>query len=295
MNESPALSKNRKRKKSKPPSPMVERLSAIGAFTLKYSFSILMTLLVVVVSLIFYHRYYHTNAQYTTTPADITLQGNSVLQNEQLLEWFNLNRELNGFEIVRSDIVERLQSENPIVKDVKMEFRPPKTLEIWVEERTPIARLARPTSPDEYWPPLAVDDEGVVFRYPKSLQAYPEVGSREFAKHAEPGQRLPATQQCMLHLLEAAEDILLTSDKGERTSGVARVTLLSADPEDGLRVTLHDGREIKIAWPNMSTETEISEAMVKRLQRVAIVMRDPATVGLMHFNAMAEDRVAGSE
>ncbi len=295
MNQSPALSKNRQRKKTKAPGPMQEKFTAAGGFAVKYCFSIVMTLLVVAVSVFFYNRYYYSNPAFVTSPENITLRGNSVLQNEQILASFGLTQEFNGYELVKSDIVTRLQTENPIVKSVQMVYYPPKEMEIWVEERTPIARLARPTAPGDYWPVLAVDSEGVIFRYPKSLQAYPEVGTQEFARHAEPGQRLPANQLCVLHLLQVAQDVLMATGPGEYTSSVKRVTQLSPDPEDGLLVSLYDGRKITIAWPKMATETEISEAMTKRLQRVAVVMRDPATVGLTHFNAMAEDRVAGSE
>ena len=78
-------------------------------------------------------------------------------------------------------------------------------------------------------------------------------------------------------------------------SAVKRVMLLGLDPDDGLVVTLVDGRKITIAWENMSTETETSEAMLQRIRNVSIVLKSNAARGLKHFNAMAADRVTMSE
>jgi hypothetical protein len=45
----------------------------------------------------------------------------------------------------------------------------------------------------------------------------------------------------------------------------------------------------------MATETEISEDMVDRLRKVALVLRSPSVERKTHFNAMAPDRVTVSE
>ncbi len=295
MEASPALSKNRQRKKSKPPRRFVEMASAVGRGVLNYSFSLTLLVLGLVGAWFFYHRYYLDNKVYEISPEDITFRGNAVLPRGLVLDCFGLNRAQNGFEILRSDLVARLRSQNPLIRSVQMKFEPPHRLEIWVEERTPVARLMRPTVPGEMRPDLAVDRDGYIFAYPKSLQSYPEIGTQAFAKQAEPGDQYPENQRCVLHLLAVASELSFAGRIGEQSSGIKSVALLSQEPDDGLLVTLRDGRKITIAWANMSTETTISESMRVRLQRLATVMRDPATAGLTHFNAMAEDRVAGSE
>ncbi len=304
METSPVVSKNRQRKKTKPPSRFKEVLAKIGAGMLKYSFSIVMTVLFLAVAIYFYNVYYfpeeaprREKVPNMVYPEDIILHGNSVQDRQLTLDCLELNSPQNGFEILRSDKADRLRTKSPLIRSVQMKFEPPHRLEIWVEERVPVARLVRPKASEGYWPALAVDEEGCLFTYPKSLQAYPEIGTQAFARHAEPGAQWPDEQRCVLHLIAAMRNYSFAGKVAGQSSEIKSVALLGNmnDPDDGLLVTLLDGRQITIAWPKMSMETEPSEAMHKRLQRLSVVMSDPATAGLTHFNAMAEDRIAGSE
>ncbi len=285
----------RKRGKQAQPSRVAEFFSAIGHFCLGYALSLSLIMVALVFAGVMYRYYYHENDAFTVTPSEIVFRGSSMYSREMLLSTLQLEQPKNGFEIVRSDVVARLQREMPSLKSVQMTYEPGKLLEIWVVERTPIARLARPTTSGEYWRPLAVDDEGVAFVYPRSLAAYPEIGDQEYAKLTEPGDRLPADMHCMLHLIQATAEISMSIASKDRPSSIKKISQLSNDTEDGLLVALVDGRKIKIAWPGMSSETGISEEMVQRLQNVAMLLKNPLMVGQKHFNAMAPDRVAVSE
>jgi hypothetical protein len=174
----------------------------------------------------------------------------------------------------------------PILKDAKMSYTAGGTLEIWVEERMPLARLA-----GNIRPPLVVDDEGVIFTYSRPANTYPEIGGFDLPDdELQPGQKLPESLHCMLRLLQVASDT-----EKFFPSAVKRVSLLGVSPEDGLKVVLVDGRKIDIAWDNMATEKAVSEDMCVRLRSVARVLRSSVVEGKTHFNAMAADRVTASE
>ncbi len=293
--EFPALLPSPKKKKSRQWEAVKEKLQVGVDFVLKYAFSLILVTLTSCFWIFFHRYYYRHNEHFVVEPKDIVIRGNSVFSRDFLLSVFEINEPRNGFNIVLSNLVERLRREMPLIKDVQMTYEPGKQLEIWVVERTPIARLARPTAPGVAWASLVVDEEGVIFAYPRPQDAYPEIGDQEYAKLVEPGDRLPSDMHCMLHLIRAATDLSSKFSAKDRPSSIKRISQLSNDTEDGLLVSLVDGRQIKIAWPGMSTERNFSEDMVGRLQKVALLLRDPLLVGQKHFNAMAPDRIAVSE
>ncbi len=295
MNRTPTLPTSRKHKKNAFLSWGKTIFLHLAHFCLTYALSLIILLITCLVTIGITRYYFKDNPVFIVSPEEIVFRGNSMYSNEVLLTTLQLEQPKNGFEIVQSDIVMRLQNQMPSLKDVQMIYEPGKQLEIWVVERTPIARLARPTVPGENWISLAVDEEGVTFYYPRSLAAYPEIGDQEYAKTAEPGDQLPADMRCMLHLIQATAEIASNIASKDRPGSIKRISQLSNDSEDGLLITLMDGRKIKIAWPGMSSETGISEDMVKRLQNVALLLRNPLMIGQKHFNAMAPDRVAVSE
>lgn len=259
-------------------------LAAGAALLSRGLFPIVVTVAVLAGFLVFAHAYYETNPVFTVDPEAIVIRGNATLTREQVLQNFGLDGSVNGFDLVRGDLVARLRRQSPLIKNVTMTYQPGRSLELWVEERTPLARLAGTPLP------LVVDEEGVCFIYPRPRDAYPEIGGFDLPEQLAPGAHLPPNLHCMLHLIAA------TASPDWRLPGtVARVFLLSDDPADGLRVTLRDGRKIVIAWPGMATETGASDAMLRRLANVATALRQPSLAGKRHFNAMAADAVSVSD
>lgn len=229
--------------------------------------------------------YYKRNPHFMVAPQAINIMGNATITRAYILECFGMNQPRNGYELVTSDIVERLQTQMPLVKNVQMTYVQGDRVDLWVEERMPLARIA-----GDNRPPLFVDEEGVIFTFARSSGNYPEIGGFDLPEEMMPGNRLPEQLHCMLRLL------LTVSNTAEYfNSAVKRVMLLGLDPDDGLVVTLVDGRKITIAWENMSTETETSEAMLQRIRNVSIALKSNVARGLKHFNAMAADRVTMSE
>jgi hypothetical protein len=234
----------------------------------------------------FRSAYYKQNDNFMVMPDDIVVRGNSTVTQGYILQCFNINGPRNAYDLVNSDIVPRLRQRMPILKDAKMSYTAGGTLEIWVEERMPLAQIA-----GDIRPPLVVDEEGMIFIYSRATGGYPEVGGFDLPDEVLcPGQKLPESLHCMLRLLSVASDTTKFFP-----SAVKRVSLLGIDPDDGLKVTLVDGRKIDIAWDGMATETAISEGMVDRLHKIARVLRSSAAEGMTHFNAMAPDRVTVSE
>ncbi len=279
------ISKKRRRPKAKEPNPLLKGLGVAGPFLLLP----LVVLLVVGAALgvwkLFVSTYYERNPTYTVHPRDITLRGNLTLTRELLLPNFGLTKEMNGFALMRDgDIVNKLLKSMPNLRRVQMVYTPRKGVEIWVDERQPLARVA-----GTELPPMVVDQEGVIFVYPRPGN-YPVIGGFDLPDILTPGARLQDGLQCMLHLIAA------TNDPNYRLpSSVQKVSLLSLDPEDGLVVRLEDGRRIEIAWDGMGSEQRPSEGMYSRLAHLAKVMRAPVNAGKKRFNAMAGDRIAVSE
>lgn len=280
----PASTKSR-RKKVSPARERLERMLATSTpFLWRYGFYIVSLFLVFWGTHLLDKHYYLKNNVFTIDPRRIEIHGNSVLSREYLLDLFGLNKPINGFELVKSDLVKRLQTQMPLIKQVQMTYEPSKGLEIWVEERTPIARLANGQLP------LAVDEEGIFFTYPNSREGYPEISGFDLPEEIEPGMRLQENLKCMLHLIGASADPAY-----RLPSRIRRITLLGSHPDDGLLISLYDGRKIEIAWDGMSDETGFSDGMLKRLEQLAKLLRDPLLSGKRHFNAMAEGRIAVSD
>ena len=254
----PASTKSR-RKKVSPARERLERMLATSTpFLWRYGFYIVSLFLVFWGTHLLDKHYYLKNNAFTIDPRRIEIHGNSVLSREYLLDLFGLNKPINGFELVKSDLVKRLQTQMPLIKQVQMTYEPSKGLEIWVEERTPIARLANGQLP------LAVDEEGIFFTYPNSREGYPEISGFDLPEELEPGIRLQENLKCMLHLIGASADPAY-----RLPSRIRRITLLGSHPDDGLLISLYDGRKIEIAWDGMSDETGFSDGMLKRLEQLA--------------------------
>lgn len=279
-----AIPKKRRTKKAAAPSPA--RLAAAKA--LPWCWRLALWVLPLAMAWVggrqFVRVYYRENAVFEVRPEDIIVRGNSTVKRDFLLQTFGLSKPCNGFDLLESDIVRRLQRQMPLLKQVQMTYSPGRSLELWVEERTPLARL------QGEFPPLLVDEEGAVFRYPHKTEGYPTLSGFDLPDVLEPGARLPDGLHCMLRLIAAAN-----TPAYRLPSSIRRVSLLGNDPEDGLRVTLADGRRVDMAWENMGREREPSEGMLRRLRNVGMVLRSPVNAGKKHFNAMAKDFVAVSE
>lgn len=230
--------------------------------------------------------YYKRNKVFQVTPEEVHVLGNATVTRDYILQMFGITGPRNGYDLVTSDIVDMLSTHMPNLKSAQMTYTPSKKVELWVEERMPLARVKK-----DSMLPLVVDEEGVLFRYPRPVNTLPEIGGFDLPdEELTPGKRLPAEFHCMLRLLLTVSDT-----SAYFSSAVKRVTLLGIDPDDGLLVSLYDGRKIAIAWENMASETEVSDAMKRRLANVRDTLRSSAAAGKLHFNAMASDRVSVSD
>ena len=234
---------------------------------------------------LFRHRYYRQNPAFDVTPEQIAIRGNTMLSRELILQYLGVTGPRNGFDLVQAEIIDRLRHDTPIIKSIQATFTPGLGLEIYIRERMPLARLAHTARP-----PLVIDDEGVVFMYPRPTGSYPQIGGFDLPGLNEPGSRLPPQLRCMIHLLTAA-----AMPEYQLPSSIRNIMLLSGDVDDGLVVTLADGRRITISWPGMSTEKELNDGMLKRLRNLGKTLRAPVSANMKHFNAMAPDRVTASE
>ena len=279
-----AIPKKRRTRKVEPPSPVRRALMVVWQWFLRCALRVVLFVVALSGFLTFVSVYYRKNAVFEVRPEDIVVRGNSTVRRDFLLQTFGLSKPCNGFDLLKSDIVERLQRQMPVLKQVQMTYTPGRTLELWVEERTPLARL-----PGEF-PLLLVDETGAVFRYSRKTEGYPVLSGFDLPDLLEPGARLPEGLHCMLRLIAAAN-----LPAYRLPSSIRRVSLLGTDPEDGLRVTLADGRRVDVAWEGMGREREPSEVMLRRLRNVGTVLRSPVNAGKKHFNAMAKDFVAVSE
>ena len=239
---------------------------------------------VVAAALGYKHAYYDANKAFLVPPEAIVIRGNATLTRAEVLQNFGLERPVNGFGVVRSDVVERLRTQSPLIKDVSLTYQPGVSLELWVEERTPLARLAGTPLP------LVVDEDGVCFTYPRPRDAYPLVGGFDLPGGFAPGFRLPPETLCLLRLIAA------TNNPDYRLpSAIVRAKLLSGDAADGVRVTLADGRECILAWDRMEQAGGDTGDMLRRLGNLGHALRNPALAGKKHFNAMARNAVTVSD
>lgn len=277
------MTQSGKKKKKSPaePTAFMKFLSAVLGFLLRFSADILLVIILIVGFVTFKKCYYHNNSIFLVNPADIEIRGNVTISREMLLTTFGWTKPINGFDIVNSDAVLKLKTQMPLIKNVQMTYVPGGKLELWVEERMPLARLAGQRLP------FVVDDEGVIFTYPRPREGYPEISGFDLPETVEPAMRLSPSLNCMLHLLTAA-----TEHETRLPSSIRKVTLLGPDVDDGLLVLLADGRRIRIAWEGMETETAYSEGMLRRLRNLVPVLNNELMATKKEFNAMAIDRVA---
>lgn len=233
----------------------------------------------------FRHFYYEANSEFLVDPADISIYGNTMLSRDVVLQTFGLTKPVNGFVLTGSDdIIRRLSEDMPLLKGAHMTFEPKRGVELWVEERVPIARLAGTR------PPMVVDEEGAVFFVPRSA-GYPEIGGFDItADLAEPGATLPAALRGMLSLLSAEQ-----AEANRLPSRIRTVMLAGNDPEDGLTVALADGRRILIAWPEMERSRPITAGALEALpalSRELAVLRQ-AQDSARRTQTDADDRMVG--
>lgn len=276
----PAGGKRKKQRKAEPTALGRAALWAGGVLLNRIADIVLLCVLVVGF-LLFKHAYYKENPVFLVNPEDIEICGNVITSRELLLTTFGWTKPVNGFEIVNSDAVSKLKTQMPLIKNVQMSYMPGGKLELWVEERMPLARLAGQRLP------FVVDDEGVIFIYPRPRDGYPEISGFDLPETLEPAMRLSPSLACMLHLIAAASE-----PNTRLPSSIRRVTLLGPDVDDGLLLLLADGRRVRIAWEGMESETGYSEGMLRRLRNLVPVLNNPLMATKKEFNAMAIDRVA---
>lgn len=276
--------KRKKRSKDLPPTPLQRGLR--GALKCLPIGLVLVALVAIPLAVFhgFRHYYFEDNRDFFIEEKDIQITGNAMLTRDHILSILGLNGPTNALEIVSSDLAEKLRA-TPQVKGARVIFSQG-VLRIEIEERTPVARI-------ETSPPLVVDDEGVTFIYRSATRKnFPEISGFDLPD-AEAGVRLPDETLCMLRLIKAQ-----TYDECKLPSSIRSIALLGMNVDDGLRVTLRDGRKIDIAWEGMASEkrlSEPSEPMLRRLRNLKQTLNDSLLEGRTHFNAMAPSRVTISE
>ncbi len=239
-----------------------------------------------VVFYLFREYYFFRNDLFLVTPDKINITGNTTLKRDIILTNFDLhNRAVNGFEVVRNDTTERLRTYLPTLKNAEMTYIPLKGIDIWVEERTPLARL------DDTNPPLTVDEEGVIFNVPPSTsKGYPVIGGFDVTSDMQtPGKELRAPLHCILSLL-ALEQFA----ENKLPSRITSVKLLGETPEDGLRVALADGRRITIAWPFMEQMARLNAEKVVALRALSEEFAELRQVkeAALRTSTHSDDRIA---
>ncbi len=288
MAETLSASRQKRKKKSGAWVVAEKVLEVLTKPLLLFGLPILVLVAGIALFMTFKQKYYAQNDVFLVYPRDIVVRGNATLSRALLLETFGLTKPVNGFDVVKSDIVSRLRNQMPLLKTAQMTFEPGKGLELWVEERTPLARIAGQPLP------LVVDEEGVCFICVRAYSGYPEISGFDAPEAFGPASRLPDATLCMLRLIKAAS-LLAREERTRPVPSIRRVTMQGTEPDDGLLVTLADGRKVIIAWEGMATERAPSEGMMRRWRNVMKLLRDPRMEGKRHLNAMALDRVAVSD
>lgn len=282
-----------KRKKEPARSQAMERFRqrVLPIFTNYGVFWVLLVLLLVGF-FSFRKAYLYANETFLVYARDIRFTGASEQVEGLLRQMLSESKPVNGFKLMEGrisveedgyeDILKRLQR-MPQLRRVQMVYRPGEGVEVQVEERLPVAQLAGLS-----WP-LVVDEEGVCFSS-ANRRGLPELSGFIFSEKGdpEPGDRLPEGLKCMLHLVGALGE---KEYKLPRQT-LQRVTLLGETPDDGLLLTLSDGKRVEIAWENMGCESGYSEAMLARLKNLRTFLSDPQMSRARRLNAMARDRIA---
>ncbi len=220
-----------------------------------------------------YARYLTQNKFFHLEPDQVVIRGCQTCPPETIKSWLELDQGegCNLFTLTQSNKIDRIKASAPILRNVSMSVKLPNQVVITIEEREPLLRLPR-----QY---MMVDQDGMVFRYRHLRSGLPMVCDFEEATTLVPGETLPQYMMAAIHLAQAASVI----DFGDR---LTRIALLNAAmPDDGLMLTFASGKQAKIAWPDLSTESAQSPVMVKTLQRLAMVMRSPNNLRAVFFNA----------
>ena len=145
---------------------------------------------------------------------------------------------------------EEILADIPNIREMRIERHLPDRVEIFVEERVPIARLQAKGGPKSY---KVVDAEGVVFERARGTSLLPVI--YESPKAPTPaGQRLTGRGWAALSMLELA-----------RTADFTDMQILDADitPTDFIQMTLGNYDIAKIAWVSMDAPTSATADSLK--------------------------------
>ncbi len=207
---------------------------------------------------LFHNFYFDKNETFIVRPEEVTIRGNTTVKREIIVQNLALSEPFNGFEYLKSDQMERLRKYMPNIKSARMTYIPTKGIDLYVEERTPLARLNDAS--------LMVDEEGMLFAMTNATQrSYPTIGGFDITEDLEtPGKLLSSSLHCMLAVL-ATEQI----EENKLPSRIVAVRMLSNSPEDGLRLILADGRRIAIAWPGLDRMEPMTGSSIDALRALS--------------------------
>lgn len=233
------------------------------------------------------------------TLRDIEIRGNSLLHRDILEGYvkeaiYQIYREkggviaydrpveISGFDIVQSDLVDKLKRYLASVRDVRMVFETArKKVILTLEERQPILRFAVSSMGRQRT--LVVDIDGIVFPPAILSKDLPQMVLRPEEMELEPGNQLPRCYQCILHLVDANR----RATENERLpSGIKQVRFYDVAPEDGLIVDLYDGRRIVMVWDNMELETVESPKMLELLRDLNRILSSADGRDFTYFTAI---------
>jgi len=203
------------------------------------------------------------NEQYVVTDHEldvvITSSGKRVVP-ETIAYKFGLTNGANlaemPFERMRAELLEQF----PLIRDVRIERRLPRRVNIDVFEREPIARVVNKSTPREMR--RVVDADGVVFNTRVGVDSLPVIYEAANAPPVPAGKRLSGLASAALTLVEVVSAELSQSEGTTRAD--LRVRMIDASREDYLLVTLASLDQIKIAWAGMLERTKASQESLRR-------------------------------
>ena len=186
---------------------------------------------------------------------DVVITTGKMVRPEVVTLLFGLTNGANlaeiPFEERRLKILERI----PNIRDIQIERRLPRRVNIAVHEREPLARIASPRG--RIQANHVADREGVVFRFANNTSLLPIV-REAVSPPTPPGKRLTGHVAAALRLVETA---------AQPDFADLRVLEVETANKDYLLVTLGNYDRAKFAWEHMDDDTRQSRDSLRRQLR----------------------------
>jgi len=218
----------------------------------------------------------------TDVTDQVTCTDGTMVKRGTILDRFGIRNGTNladiDFDLKRREILRDI----PNIRAISVTRRLPNRVDIAVEERRPVVRLAIHARPGVSG--RVADTEGVVFTCRRGTGMLPTI--REKVRAVTPvGQRLTGRALAALRLVETASD-----------ARFAALGILDADiaKQDFIVATLGDYATLKVAWDGMDDPTDANQTnLVVRLDQVLKTVKNTDSVGAgtKVWNATIPNRV----